>query len=376
MPRRRIKKANIKFISLVPKGANQLQPVYKSDGSFKFDALHKFDDDKGELTSVVYAPNLRDSQGDIADADVVKQMAYDYVSNGAHIDIRHDEKPLSKEKARIAESFIVQKTDERFHGWQDYNGNDVELEGAWATVIKIDDPDLRKKYRDGEWAGVSMGGTAVVEQEKADSIESDDVLAALAKALKLPPKTKTEPTHSDMDETKLIKAISDGITTLGTQLSSTLTEGITKAMDAALEKRFGKDEGDRKTEKSEFKAPPFYGSFDDEEALIKHARRTQLAKAQHDCDMTDATSVLEFRQKVRAMKAGWEAEDEAEGRDFIDPSAKKVTKKTAAQKAKGADGKSAGAPRERIQDGLEMANLINKMNDEDAAELVLDNEED
>lgn len=170
---RRIKKAAIKFISLVPAGANLVDTVYKSDGTFTIGTLMKASDnfdEAGELTSVVYAPNFRDAQGDIADADVVKQMAHDFLANGGSIDINHDGKPLPREKARVAETFLVQKTDTRFHGWKDRNGNPVDLAGAWAAIIKIDDPELRKKYRSGDWAGVSMGGTAVVEAEKSGDL--------------------------------------------------------------------------------------------------------------------------------------------------------------------------------------------------------------
>ena len=94
---RRIRKANISFISLVPSGANKIEAVYKDDGSVTFGSLLKTSDtfdEQGLLTAVVYAPELRDSQGDIADAAVVKQMAHDFIANGAKIDIRHDGKAV------------------------------------------------------------------------------------------------------------------------------------------------------------------------------------------------------------------------------------------------------------------------------------------
>jgi hypothetical protein len=166
--RRRIKKARAQFISLVPRGANGLTCLYKSaDSTVTFGPLSKFDEERGEMLAVVYAPEVRDSQGDIASADVIKEMAYASAREGVELDIRHDNKPVGKERAFIAEKFIVQKGDQRFAGWKDYQGRAVDVTGGWAIVAKIDDPALRKLYKDGGWNGVSLQGPAEVEIEKS-----------------------------------------------------------------------------------------------------------------------------------------------------------------------------------------------------------------
>lgn len=184
MLRRRIKKANVKFISLVPKGANMLPVLYKeADQGAEFRALSKLDEDRGELLAVVYAPEIRDSQGDIASAEVIKQMAYDAAKDGVEIDIRHDGKPVGKDRAYIAERFIVQKGDARFADFKDYQGRPVDVAGGWAVVVKIEDPALKKLYREGAWNGVSLFGPAEVEIEKSQA-DVDSLVDDLARRIK------------------------------------------------------------------------------------------------------------------------------------------------------------------------------------------------
>lgn len=183
MPRR-IKKARIKFLSLVPKGANRLPTIFKSDGHFELRMLTKSMNELGELTAIVYAPEFRDSQGDIASADVIKDMLYAAAKEGVAIDMRHDGQALTKDQVFVAEQFLVQKGDPRFDGITDYDGKPVDPTGAWGVVIKIDDPGLRKLYREGGWEGVSMGGVAEVEQEKEDTTElANRIVERLAKKL-------------------------------------------------------------------------------------------------------------------------------------------------------------------------------------------------
>src|SRR5690606_3383333 len=181
MPRR-IKKARITHISLVPRGANRMPVLYKQDGSIQFDLLTKVGsdfDEEGELLAVVYVPELRDSQGDIASAKVVKEMMHSFAKEGKGIDIRHDGKPVGKDRAFVAEQFLVQKGDSRFAGFKDYDGNEVDVTGAWAVIIKIEDEELRRLYREGQWNGVSMGGVGEVEEEK------EGILKEILKALGL-----------------------------------------------------------------------------------------------------------------------------------------------------------------------------------------------
>jgi hypothetical protein len=182
--RRRIKKATVKFVSLVPRGANTLPVLYKSDGFVELCPLVKFDVEKGELLAVVYAPEVRDAQGDVASSEVVREMAHSFAKEGQALDVRHEGQALPREKAFVAENFIVQKGDVRFADWKDYSGQPIaDLSGAWAVLVKIEDPALRTLYREGKWAGVSLFGPAELELEKTES-SAEEVLDALAKRLK------------------------------------------------------------------------------------------------------------------------------------------------------------------------------------------------
>lgn len=208
---RRIKRAKIKFLSLVPKGANRLPPIYKSEsGAFEVSLLTKGLTEKGELLAVVYAPEFRDSQGDIASAEVVKDMLYESARDGLEIDLRHDGKAIDRRKAFVAESFLIQKGDPRFVGLKDYDGNPVDPTGAWGVVVKIEDEGLRKLYREGAWRGVSMGGEGLFQTEKQDSDElAEKIAASLAK--------KLNPEEEDMTDEqieKLTKGILEGVSRL------------------------------------------------------------------------------------------------------------------------------------------------------------------
>lgn len=294
MPRR-IKKAKIDFISLVPLGANRMPVIYKDDGALEIDTISRMDD-KGELLAVVYAPELRDTQGDIASAEVIKEMAYDFIANGAKIDIRHDGKKVEKSRARIAETFIVHKSDTRFQDWKTNDNRPVELDGAWATVIKIDDPELRRLYREGGWNGVSMGGTAVVEHEKQD--ESLDRFAELMMAKLGISNTKQE---KKMDEKTISEVVAKSVGEAFKPLNEALTKLLEKAAPAAP----------AKTEKAPVAAPVFKGSYDDEKALAKFQRELELWQLQKDADLSSAEGVKTFREAVNALKASWTEADKA-----------------------------------------------------------------
>ena len=182
---RRIKRGKIEFISLCKRGANRMPVIYKADGAFDIEMLLKAADDfaeRGEVLGVVYAPENRDTQGDIASAAVIKDLMYDAAQRGEMIDIMHDGKALTNEQIFVAERFIVQKGDERFSDFKDYEGKVVDVTGAWATVLKVDDADLRKQFKKGDWNGLSMGGIADLALEKNDSL-ADRVVSALVDKL-------------------------------------------------------------------------------------------------------------------------------------------------------------------------------------------------
>lgn len=163
--RRRIKRGKITHVSLCRRAMNKLPILMKSGDRVQIELLTKVQPE-GLVHALVYVPEENgavDFEGDTAPAAVIKQMAHDFLANGGNVDVEHNLQPLSTEQVRIAETFIVQKGDERFQSWQDYSGNPVDSEGSWAMILKVLDPELRAAFESGELNGVSMFGHAEVE---------------------------------------------------------------------------------------------------------------------------------------------------------------------------------------------------------------------
>lgn len=174
-----IKKAHVESIALCRRGKNGFRTMLKSeDGRLELQALVKADRvaKSGELLFVAYAPDRPDHDGWQADQAVVKAMQRDCSRNGNRIDIEHDGNVLSADEAYVAETFIVQKSDERFQNWNTYDGEPAgDLTGAWGGVIQIDHPELRAACEAGEIDGVSVFGRAAVEPLRKSSAADDEM---------------------------------------------------------------------------------------------------------------------------------------------------------------------------------------------------------
>lgn len=296
---RRIKSAKISFISLVPRGATQLPVLYKSaDETAQFDCIVKDDrfQDEGLLTAIVYAPERADSQGDIASAEVIKQMAHDYVRNVGAVDVRHNTAALPREKVSVVESFIVQKNDPRFADLKDYSGHPVDATGGWGVVIKVDDAELRRLYREGHWNGVSMFGPATVEplNESADSNIPDRLAERLAGG------SNRNPNNKDMD----IKELTQALEASNTSLVKTLTDSIVTGLAKALKPEAPADD------KTLIK---FEGDPTNVADVRKHAKRVRAAQV----DWSNAASVAKYESEL-AKEAADLAKAEADAKGAAD----------------------------------------------------------
>lgn len=165
--RRRIKRGKITHVSLCRRAMNQLPVLMKSGDRLQIDLLTKVAPE-GLLHALVYLPEENgdiaiDFEGDVAPKVAIKQIAHDFLRNGGNIDIEHNLQPLGPDRISIAETFLVQKGDQRFAGWKDYQGRDVDPTDSWALILKVLDPELRKLVESGELNGVSMFGNAEVE---------------------------------------------------------------------------------------------------------------------------------------------------------------------------------------------------------------------
>ena len=154
---KKIVKANITHVSLVPKGANGIDfLITKGENVPQVTVdipILKVNEEKKIVTGVVYEPNVVDSQGDFMDAETIEKTAYDYMENQQNIDIKHDFK--TNENLKVVESYIT-KSDTTI-------GNKNVKTGTWVMSVKINDDDVWEKVKKGEINGFSMGGTGVKE---------------------------------------------------------------------------------------------------------------------------------------------------------------------------------------------------------------------
>lgn len=407
----RIKKARITFISLVPKGANQIPVIYKSDEggdqTFEFSPIVKADMDKGEITAIVYAPELRDSQGHIASAEVIKQMAHDALGMGLKLDIRHDLKPVSPERASIAESFIVQKGDSRFVGLKNSEGKEFDAEGSWAVVIKIHDPQLRADYREGKWEGVSMFGKGDLAIEKQDN--DDSMILRVLRKLFAPMRGEVDPKASpdtgvlDMTEAELKKMMDQRDEELKKSLTSIVTKAMSEARDAEIAKEAGVEDGDsdeiraakitlfkagkkcdtsKKDDKKPIKkedekaaAPKFTGDPTDAKAVAQFAYEVKKAEILAKMDPSNPESVRTVGEELATLKK----EFEGNGGEPTPTDTPEVARlKAELAKARGASNQPAQTPpannggirivgetlskegQQALKEGNDIANLINR----------------
>lgn len=163
---RRLKKVDVSFISLVNKGANQKTIIYKSaEGATKPNLslaipIKKTDEEQRMVYGIVYSPDEVDSQGDIAAADVIKDMAYSFMrkSQTGNVDQQHN---FQAGDGFVAESWLVKSGDPVFP---------MEKEGSWAVGIKVEKNDTWELIKSGEITGLSLAGVAAVEEIQKSGI--------------------------------------------------------------------------------------------------------------------------------------------------------------------------------------------------------------
>jgi len=237
------------------------------------------------------------------------------MKNGAKLDIRHDGKAIAKEKAFVAESFIIQKGDERFQGWKDYDGKEVDVSGGWGIVVKIDDPDLRKSYREDGWNGVSLAGHA--------ELIDDEPPASWLSRLRNEFRDWFRRTHKGDDDVADLKDLTEVVK----ELAKAQAE-LTKTMTSFIESQPKKTETTNKEEtKKEEKRPAFKGDARRKADVKKYIQQLTSKKLE---DMT----IEELNDYYK------ELEDEPEpdpSYDFFNRASDKSVAKEAKSKS-GSDG--------------------------------------
>jgi len=256
---KKIKWINVDFISLCPRGKNRLKILYKEDGRFEAGVSIKQAptfDKNGEIIAAIYIPNHIDMDGDFAsEASAIKSMAHSHARNGSKLDLRHDEKSLTKDQAFVAESFIIQKGDPRFADLVDDEGQKVDATGGWGAVIKLEDPELKANYEFAGWEGVSLYGDAMIEYLKSDE---EKVITRLLNQSK---------ENKRMDESKVLELIKKALEPIAESLGK-----LTKV----------KKEEPAPKKEEELKAPIFKGDptrKEDVSAFQKELKKYNLMKS-------------------------------------------------------------------------------------------------
>lgn len=117
--------------------------------AFAFEIV-KLDDEKRLVGGIVYEPDVVDSQGDSASAEEIEKACHRYVKESRQINLMHKES--AGEKVDIVECYITRAPMQI--------GNKVVKAGTWMIVVKVNDDEIWKKVKSGEWTGFSMGGRA------------------------------------------------------------------------------------------------------------------------------------------------------------------------------------------------------------------------
>ncbi|GAB5520332.1 MAG: XkdF-like putative serine protease domain-containing protein [Rhodothermales bacterium] len=173
MPRQ-LSNLHVTFLSLVDKGANQKQIVWKAETPAETEPqfrrivdVIKFDEDEQLVYGVVYEPDVLDAHGDTATAAEIKKAAHLFLKEArtASVDKQHD---LDPQQGYIAESWIVRA--------QDPNLPETKA-GAWAVAIKVENAETWALVKSGDITGISLYGYAEVEDldevTKSETPKSD-----------------------------------------------------------------------------------------------------------------------------------------------------------------------------------------------------------
>jgi hypothetical protein len=274
---KKIQWANIEFLSLCPRGKNGLKVIVKEGGKFEAPVRIKKGDDfekKGELVAAIYVPDLLDEDGHFAqDTEAIKTMAYSHARNGSKLDLRHDGKPLSKDQAYMAESFLIQKGDPRFSDLKNDQGRAVDPTGGWGAVIKLEDPSLRSNYEFEGWEGISLYGDGMLQEVQSMEERVMDRLLRKSK-------------EQSMNEEQIKKLISDAM------------KPISEVLDEL--KKVSEKKEKEPEKKEELKAPEFKGDPTKREDVVKfqaELKKYELMKSVNWSDPTAVAKVLDQLDK-------------------------------------------------------------------------------
>lgn len=159
--KRILKDVDVRFISLVDKGANRRRIIWKNDcgcngapSLVREVPIRKIDEEKRLVYGIVYAPDEVDAHGDMMTADEIEKAAYRFMQarRTTNVDKQHD---FQADEGFVAESWIVRQGDPVFPD---------EKPGAWAVAIKVLSDETWQEIKEGKIQGISLAGVARVEE--------------------------------------------------------------------------------------------------------------------------------------------------------------------------------------------------------------------
>lgn len=162
MPRL-ITSARILFVSLVPDRKNRLPVFFQHQEIFELKTL-MLKSRPRLLKVVIFSPEPDPSIGYYLDETFLEKTAHAYLRDGAKLEFRCNGQELTRDRAAVVESFMIQPGDRRFLDLKDYTNRYVESENAWALFIELFDSRLQNLFFGPQsWSGISVFAEAVSE---------------------------------------------------------------------------------------------------------------------------------------------------------------------------------------------------------------------
>ena len=126
----------------------------------------KKSDAKKQIVFVeVYAPHVRDTDGNFMTAETIEKMAYDFLANKQNVQVS---------KNHVVESFIARKDDPDF------------TQGAWVVGIHIPDEEVWQQIEKGDLTGLSIESKANLIEDviKMSNEEKKEIFMKLSEQFK------------------------------------------------------------------------------------------------------------------------------------------------------------------------------------------------
>lgn len=114
----------------------------------------KADEEERLIVSIAMVPELVDSQGDIASAEVIEKAAHFFLVGGGEIHLQHIDQAITGVHA--VESYIVRRNTK-------IEDQSVK-KGTWVMAVKVWNDSVWQAVKEGRFTGFSIGGFADFEE--------------------------------------------------------------------------------------------------------------------------------------------------------------------------------------------------------------------